>query len=215
MAERRPPLKNYFLDPLWNNNQILVAILGICSALAVTTTLDTALTMGIAVSLVTGFSCFFVSLLRRFTPDNVRMITQLAIISSFVIIVDEFLRAYFFNISKTLSVFVGLIITNCLVMGRTESMARNIPPLPAFLDGFAAGLGYAWVLFCVAAIREFWGFGQLFGIQLIPMSWYATAEHPDAYQNFGLMVLAPAAFFIIGFFVWIANLINKPETAAY
>lgn len=215
MAERRPALKSYFVEPLWKNNQILVAILGICSALAVTTTLDTALTMGVAVSLVTGFSCFFVSLFRRFTPDSVRMITQLAIISSFVIIVDQFLRAYLFNISKTLSVFVGLIITNCIVMGRTESMARNVPPMPAFLDGLSAGLGYAYILFLVAGLREFFGFGQLFGIQLIPESWYASADHPDAYQNLGIMVLAPAAFFILGFFIWIANIINKPERAAY
>ena len=141
MAERTPSLKSYFLEPLWNNNQILIAILGICSALAVTTTLSTALTMGIAVSLVTAFSCFFVSLFRKFTPDSVRMIAQLAIISTFVIVVDQFLRAYLYNISKTLSVFVGLIITNCIVMGRTESMAKNIPPIPAFLDGLSAGLG--------------------------------------------------------------------------
>jgi Na+-transporting NADH:ubiquinone oxidoreductase subunit D len=208
-------IKNYFIEPLWKNNQILVAILGICSALAVTTTLTTAVTMGIAVSLVTGFSCFFVSFFRRVTPDSVRMIAQLAIIASLVIIVDQFLRAYFYNISKTLSVFVGLIITNCIVMGRTESMAKNIPPVPAFLDGFAGGLGYAWILLCVAALREFWGFGQLFGIQLIPERWYATAEHPDRYQNLGLMVLAPAAFFIIGGFVWIANRINKPDKPAY
>lgn len=209
------PLKNYFVEPLWKNNQILVAILGICSALAVTTTLSTAFTMGIAVSLVTGFSCFFVSLFRKITPDSVRMITQLAIIASLVIIVDQFLRAYFYNISKTLSVFVGLIITNCIVMGRTESMARNITPLPAFLDGLSGGLGYAWVLVGVAILREFWGFGQLFGKQLIPLSWYASAEHPDAYQNLGLMVLAPAAFFIIGFFIWIANAISKPDKQAY
>lgn len=208
------PLKNYFLEPLWKNNQILVAILGICSALAVTTTLSTAITMGIAVSLVTGFSCLFVSMLRKVTPDNVRMIAQLAIISAFVIIVDQFLRAYLFNISKTLSVFVGLIITNCIVMGRTESMARNIPPIPAFLDGFAAGLGYAIVLFLVAGLREFFGFGQLFGIQLIPEAWYATAERPNLYSNFGLMVLAPAAFFILGFFIWIANSISKPDKQA-
>jgi len=209
------PLKNYFLEPLWKNNQILVAILGICSALAVTTTLDTAITMGIAVCFVTGFSCLFVSLLRKVTPDNVRMITQLAIIASFVIIVDQFLRAYFFNISKTLSVFVGLIITNCIVMGRTESMARNIPPIPAFLDGFASGLGYAIVLFAVAGLREFFGFGQLFGVQIIPEAWYATAENPDGYSNFGLMVLAPAAFFILGFFIWIANIISKPDKPAF
>ncbi|MFZ0565021.1 MAG: NADH:ubiquinone reductase (Na(+)-transporting) subunit D [Chlamydiales bacterium] len=215
MAERHIPTKQYFLDPVWKNNQILVAILGICSALAVTTTVDTALTMGIAVCFVTSFSCFFVSLFRNFTPANVRMIAQLAIISSFVIIVDQFLRAYFFNISKTLSVFVGLIITNCLVMGRAESMARHIRPIPAFFDGLGAALGYAWVLLLVGVLREFGGFGQLFGIQIIPEGWYASAERPDAYENFGLMVLAPAAFFILGFFIWIANLINKPDKPAF
>lgn len=215
MAEKKPPLKTYFTEPLWKNNQILVAILGICSALAVTTTLGTAITMGIAVSLVTGFSCYFVSLLRKATPDSVRMIAQLAIISTFVIVVDQFLRAYLFQISKTLSVFVGLIITNCIVMGRTESMAKNIPPIPAFLDGLSAGLGYAVVLFLVAAIREFFGFGQLFGFQLIPETWYACPEHPDGYQNLGLMVLAPAAFFILGGFIWIANSITKPDKPAF
>ncbi|MCH9609338.1 MAG: Na(+)-translocating NADH-quinone reductase subunit D [Chlamydiales bacterium] len=214
MTQKTLPLSHYFIDPLWKNNQILVAILGICSALAVTTTLTTAITMGIAVSFVTAFSCLFVSLMRKFTPDSVRMIAQLAIISSFVIIVDQFLRAYFFNISKTLSVFVGLIITNCIVMGRTESMARNVPPIPAFLDGLSAGLGYSIVLIAVAILREFFGFGQLFGFQLIPETWYATPEHPARYQNFGIMVLAPAAFFIIGFFIWIANSISKPETQA-
>jgi len=215
MSARALPIKSYFMEPLWKNNQILVAILGICSALAVTTTMDTAITMSIAVSFVTAFSCLFVSLLRKVTPDNVRMITQLAIISAFVIIVDQFLRAYFYTISKTLSVFVGLIITNCIVMGRTESMARNIPPIPAFLDGLASGLGYGAVLCAVAALREFFGFGQLFGIQLIPEAWYATAEHPNRYENFGLMVLAPAAFFILGFFIWIANIISKPDKPAY
>ena len=136
------------------------------------------------------------------------MITQLAVISSFVIIVDQFLRAYFFTISKTLSVFVGLIITNCIVMGRTESMARNVRPLPAFLDGLSAGLGYGGILILVALLREFFGFGQLLGIQLIPEHWYATPEHPQRYQNLGIMVLAPAAFFILGIFIWIANSIS-------
>lgn len=215
MADRQKPLKVYFTEPLWKNNQILVAILGICSALAVTTTVTTALTMGIAVSLVTGFSCFFVSLLRKVTPDNVRMITQLVIIACFVIIVDQFLRAYFLSISKTLSVFVALIITNCIVMGRAESLARHVKPIPAFLDGLSGGLGYSWVLLLVASLRELWGFGHLFDIQIIPESWYATTLHPDRYQNFGLMALAPAAFFILGFLVWIANIINKPEKPAY
>lgn len=207
--DKKTPLEDYFLDPLWKNNQILVAILGICSALAVTTGLKVALTMGIAVSLVTGFSCLFVSMLRKHTPDSVRMIAQLVVISLFVIAVDQFLRAYFFDISKTLSVFVGLIITNCIVMGRTESMAKNVPPIPAFLDGFSSGLGYAVVLFLIAGIREFFGFGQLFGIQLIPNNWYSSDLHPDAYQNFGLMVLAPAAFFLLGGFIWIANIIKQ------
>lgn len=211
---RKEPLKFYFVDPLWHNNQILIAILGICSALAVTTTVATALTMGLAVSLVTSFSCLFVSLLRKITPDSVRMIAQLAIISTFVILVDQFLRAYLYDISKTLSVFVSLIITNCIVMGRTESMAKNVPPAPAFLDGLSSGLGYGYILLLVAILREFFGFGQLFKIQLIPESWYASFEHPDRYQNLGLMVLAPAAFFILGFFIWIANLINKPDKPA-
>jgi Na+-transporting NADH:ubiquinone oxidoreductase subunit D len=211
MNKRHPPLKTYFLEPLWKNNQILVAILGICSALAVTTTLKTALTMGLAVSFVTGFSSYFVSLLRKITPDAVRMIAQLAIISTFVIVVDQILRAYFFELSKTLSVFVGLIITNCIVMGRTESMAKNVPPLPAFLDGFSAGLGYAVILISVAALREFFGFGQLWGKQLIPLHWYASLEHPDAYQNLGLMVLAPAAFFLLGIFIWLTTIFREKQ----
>lgn len=202
-------LKTYFVAPLWKENQILIAVLGICSSLAVTTTLMTAITMGLAVSFVTAFSSFFVSLLRKYTPDSVRMIAQLAIISTFVIVVDQFLRAYLFSISKTLSVFVGLIITNCIVMGRTESMAKNVPPIPAFLDGLSAGLGYAIILTIVAAIREFFGFGQLFGKQLIPESFYASFEHPDAYQNLSLMVLAPAAFFILGIFIWLTNIIRN------
>ncbi|MBN4066645.1 NADH:ubiquinone reductase (Na(+)-transporting) subunit D [Simkania negevensis] len=214
MAEKSVPLKSYFTNPLWRDNQILIAILGICSALAVTTSIQVSLTMGIAVSFVTGASSFFVSLLRRWTPNNVRMITQLAVISTFVILVDQFLQAFFFEMSKTLSVFVGLIITNCIVMGRCESMARNVPPIPAFLDGFAAGLGYAYVLLIVGIIRELFGFGTLLGFRIIPLTWYATAEHPNAYQNFNIMVLAPAAFFLLGFFIWIANLSRKdlPES---
>lgn len=210
--ERRVPLKSYFIEPLWKNNQILVAILGICSALAVTTKVSIALTMGIAVSCVTGFSCLFVSLLRKQTPDSVRMITQLAIISVFVIVVDQFLRAYLFEISRVLSVFVGLIITNCIVMGRTESMAKNIPPIPAFLDGFAAGAGYAVVLVLIGILRELFGFGTLLDKQIIPLSWYATPEHPDGYQNLGLMLLAPAAFFLLGLFVALSNRIKKGGT---
>jgi len=176
--------------------------------LGVTNRLSVGVTMGLSVSFVTAFSSFFVSVFRHVTPDSVRMITQLAIISVFVIIIDQFLQAYFFSISKVLSVFVGLIITNCIVMGRTEGMAKNVTPVPAFLDGLGAGLGYAWVLFVVSAIRELFGFGQLFNYQIVPLSWYATAENPNAYENFAIMVSPPAAFFIIGGMIWVYNLIN-------
>src|SRR3984957_10231183 len=209
MTTAKPPVSTYFTSQLWSGNQVLVAVLGICSALGVTNRLSVSVTMGLSVAFVTAFSSLIVSLLRKITPDSVRMITQLAIISVFVIIIDQFLQAYFFSISKVLSVFVGLIITNCIVMGRTEGMAKNVEPLPAFLDGLGAGLGYAGVLFIVGGIRELFGFGQLLGYQIIPLSWYATAEHPDAYDNFALMVSPPAAFFIIGGMIWVFNIINK------
>lgn len=209
MSTQKVSTMSYLTNQLWSGNQILVAVLGICSALGVTNRLSVSVTMGLSVAFVTAFSSFFVSLLRKITPDSVRMITQLAIISVFVIIIDQFLQAYFFSISKVLSVFVGLIITNCIVMGRTEGMAKNVEPVPAFLDGLGAGLGYAAVLFIVGAIRELFGFGQLFGYQVIPPSWYASTEFPDGYDNFALMVSPPAAFFILGGMIWIFNLINK------
>jgi Na+-transporting NADH:ubiquinone oxidoreductase subunit D len=209
MAQQKP-LSEYFTSQLWSGNQILVAVLGICSALGVTNRLSVAITMGLSVTFVTSFSSFFVSLFRNYTPDSVRMITQLAIISVFVIIIDQFLKAYFFGISKILSVFVGLIITNCIVMGRTEGMAKNVEPIPAFLDGAGAGLGYALVLFIVAGIRELFGFGQLFGYQIVPLSLYATPEQPFGYENFALMVSPPAAFFILGAMIWIFNYVKKP-----
>jgi Na+-transporting NADH:ubiquinone oxidoreductase subunit D len=209
MTQSKVPAVSYLTNQLWSGNQVLVAVLGICSALGVTNRLSVSITMGLSVSFVTAFSSLFVSLLRKVTPDSVRMITQLAIISVFVIIIDQFLQAYFFSISKVLSVFVGLIITNCIVMGRTEGMAKNVKPIPAFLDGLGAGLGYAFVLFIVGGIRELFGFGQLFGYQIIPLHWYASAAHPDAYDNFALMVSPPAAFFIIGGLIWIFNIINK------
>ncbi len=202
---------HYLTDQIWSSNQILVAVLGICSALAITNRLSVALTMGLSVTFVTSCSCFFVSLLRHYTPPSVRMITQLAIISVFVIIIDQFLQAYYFAIWKVMTVFVGLIITNCLVMGRAEGMAKNVTPWPAFLDGMGAGLGYAMVLMIVGAIREFLGFGQLFNIQVIPESWYASAAQPNAYENFGLMVSPPAAFFIIGGLIWISNATVEKE----
>lgn len=209
MSEQKPATLSYFTSQIYESNQILVAVLGICSALAVTNRLSVAVTMGLSVSFVTAFSSLFVSLLRKITPDSVRMITQLAIISVFVILIDQFLQAYFFEISKVLSVFVGLIITNCIVMGRTEGMAKNVPPIPAFLDGLGAGLGYAIVLLIVGFIRELMGFGQLFGYQIIPLSWYATSDSPNLYENFGLMVTPPAAFFLIGGLIYLLKKIQK------
>lgn len=208
MDSKPLPLKEYLVDPLWKNNQILIAILGICSALGITLKVSTAIAMGASVTFVTAGASLFVSILRRYTPDSVRMITQLALISMFVIIVNEFLKAYFFEISKIMSVYVGLIITNCLVMGRAEAMAKSVPPLPAFLDGMGAGLGYAIVICIVAGVREFFGSGALLGFQLIPDAWYATAANPDGYQNFGLMLLAPAAFFILGGMIWVTNILQ-------
>jgi Na+-transporting NADH:ubiquinone oxidoreductase subunit D len=209
MAQQKVSKISFLSSQLWSGNQILVAVLGICSALGVTNRLSVSVTMGLSVSFVTAFSSLFVSLFRKVTPDSVRMITQLAIISVFVIIIDQFLQAYFFSISKVLSVFVGLIITNCIVMGRTEGLAKNVEPLPAFLDGLGAGLGYAVVICIVGSIRELFGFGQLFGYQVIPLTWYATADNPDGYDNFALMVSPPAAFFILGGMIWIFNLLNK------
>lgn len=201
----------YFTSQLLSQNQVLVAILGICSALGVTNRLSIAVTMGLSVTFVTAFSSFFVSLFRKITPDSVRMITQLAIISLFVIIIDQFLQAYFYPVSKVMSVYVGLIITNCIVMGRTEGMAKSVSPIPAFLDGLGAGLGYAIVLFIIGFIRELFGFGEIFGVRVIPESFYATAANPDGYQNMGLMVTPPAAFFILGCLVCFVNMYHMKK----
>lgn len=206
---KKGPLVNAFFDPLWKNNQVLVAVLGICSALAITIKVSFALIMGLSVMFVTSFSSLFVSLLRHKTPDSVRMIAQLTIISLFAITVDQFLKAYSYEISKTLSVFIGLIITNCIVMGRAEGMAKNVTPLIAFLDGLGAASGYAIVLFIVGVIRELFGFGTFFDQRIIPTNWYATASHPNLYQNCNLMTLAPSAFFIIGSMIWLYRVYNR------
>lgn len=203
--------KRAFFDPIAKDNQILVAILGICSALAVTIQMKTALVMALAVIFVTSLSCLFVSLIRKLMPDSVRMIAQLVIISTFVIIVDQFLKAFFFDLSLLLSVFVGLIITNCLVMGRCESFARNETPLIAFLDGAGAASGYGLVIVAVSFLREFFGFGTIFGVQILPEIIYATADHPSRYVNCNLMALAPSAFFILGCFIWIFNAWNRKK----
>jgi len=193
---------HHLIDPVYQDNQVLVAILGLCSALGVTGRLSVALTMGFSVTFVIACSAFFVSLLRREIPESVRVMVQLTIISLFVITVDQFLRAYFFAISKVMSVFVGLIITNCIVMGRTEGMSRRLSPIPAFLDGVGAGLGYTWVLAVIGGVRELFGFGTLLGYPIIPLAWYATADFPDGYRNNALMTLPASAFFLIGFLIF-------------
>ena len=185
------------LDPLFNNNPIALQVLGVCSALAVTTQMDTALVMSAAVIFVLLFSNLFVSLLRNQIPTNIRIIVQLTIIASLVIVVDQMLKAYLFDISKQLSVFVGLIITNCIIMGRAEAYAMQNPPRMSLIDGLGNGLGYGVILAGTATLRELFGSGSLFSVQLLPLvkegGWYT----PNA-----LMVLPPSAFFIIGFCIW-------------
>jgi Na+-transporting NADH:ubiquinone oxidoreductase subunit D len=180
------------LDPLFNNNPIALQVLGICSALAVTTKMETALVMSVALTAVTACSNVAVSVIRNKIPPSIRIIVQLTIIASLVIITDQVLKAYVYDVSKQLSVFVGLIITNCIVMGRAEAFAMQNDPAKSFLDGIGNGLGYSLVLILVAFFRELFGSGKLFGIQVLP----------DMYQPNGLMLLSPSAFFLIGLGIW-------------
>ncbi len=184
-------------DPMVDNNPITLQVLGICSALAVTSSLKVALVMAIAVTLVTAFSNFFISLLRNQIPSSIRIIVQMVIIASLVILVDQILKAYLYEISKTLSVFVGLIITNCIVMGRAEAYAMKNPPIPSFLDGIGNGLGYSLILLLVGVIRELFGAGSLFGVQIL-----ATVNNGGWYVPNGLLLLPPSAFFVIGLLIW-------------
>ena len=190
-------VKEVLTQPLLLNNPIAVQILGVCSALAVTTSLNVTLVMCIALTSVTAFSNLAISLIRNHIPGNIRIIVQMTIIASLVIVVDQVLKAYAYEISKQLSVFVGLIITNCIVMGRAEAFAMKNPPGLSFLDGIGNGLGYSVVLIFVAVFRELLGSGSLFGFEILPLvtngGWY--------YSN-GLLLLPPSAFFIIGLFIW-------------
>ena len=190
-------LKKLLLSPVVDNNPIALQILGICSALAVTTQLQTAVVMAIAVSLVTAFSSMFISMIRNYIPNSIRIIVQMAIIASLVILVDQILRAYAYGLSKQLSVFVGLIITNCIVMGRAEAFAMKSAPLESFVDGIGNGLGYGVILVIVAFLRELIGSGKLFGVTI-----FQTLQDGGWYQANGLFLLAPSAFFIIGFLIW-------------
>tara|TARA_B100001996_G_scaffold143425_1_gene109084 strand:+ start:473 stop:1099 length:627 start_codon:yes stop_codon:yes gene_type:complete len=193
-------------DPLMSNNPISLQVLGICSALAVTTRLDIALVMTLAVIVVLCVSNTVISLLRNLIPSKVRIIVQLSIIASMVILTDLVLKAYLYDMSKQLSVFVSLIITNCIIMGRAEAFAMQNGPWKSFLDGLGNGLGYGMILIAVGFFRELLGSGTIYGFKVIPESMYAAG-----YENMGLMVLSPGAFIILGLIVWAQRIIGKVE----
>jgi len=197
--------KEVLFDPIFNNNPIALQILGICSALAVTSKMETAVIMSLAVTLVTAFSNFFVSLIRKHIPTSIRIIVEMTIIASLVIIADQLIRAYAYDVSKQLSVYVGLIITNCIVMGRAEAYALKHPPVESFLDGIGNGLGYSFILLSVGFVRELFGSGKLFGITLLP-----TVNNGGWYVANGLFLMPPSAFFLIGVIIWIIRTF-KPE----
>ncbi len=198
-------VKKSLMASVLDNNPIALQVLGVCSALAVTTKLETAFVMTLAVIFVTALSNFFVSLIRNHIPNSVRIIVQMAIIASLVIVVDQILKAYLYDISKQLSVFVGLIITNCIVMGRAEAFAMKSEPIPSLIDGIGNGLGYGFVLITVGFFRELFGSGKLFGMEVLPL-----VSNGGWYQPNGMMLLAPSAFFLIGFLIWVIRII-KPE----
>ncbi|CAB0149500.1 Na(+)-translocating NADH-quinone reductase subunit D [Pseudidiomarina piscicola] len=205
MASSAKEMKEVLFGPIFANNPIALQILGICSALAVTSKMENTVVMCIALTLVTAFSNLFISLIRNHIPSSVRIIVQMTIIASLVIVVDQVLRAYAYSIAKELSVFVGLIITNCIVMGRAEAFAMKSSPGLSFLDGIGNGLGYSVVLLFVGFIRELFGSGSLFGYQILSL-----ASEGGWYQPIGLLILPPSAFFIIGGFIWILRTF-RPE----
>jgi Na+-transporting NADH:ubiquinone oxidoreductase subunit D len=199
--------KEIYLNPIFKANPITVLVLGICSSLAVTVKLEAACVMAISVMVVTGFSSFLISLIRNTIPNRIRIIVQLVIVALFVILVDQVLKAYAYEVSKQLSVFVGLIITNCIIMGRIEAFALANKPIPSLIDGFANGFGYGLVLVVIAALRELLGSGTFFGFQIIPLEWYI--KNGGVYENNGLMILPPMALIMIGIIIWIQRSIQK------
>lgn len=202
-------VKETLLNPIFKDNPIALQILGVCSALAVTSSLQVTLVMCVALTFVTAFSNLFVSAIRKQIPGSIRIIVQMIIIASLVIVVDQFLKAYAYTISKSLSVFVGLIITNCIVMGRAEAFAMKNPPVASFIDGIGNGLGYSVVLIVVAVVRELFGAGKLMGFEILPLvtdgGWYI----PN-----GLLLLPPSAFFLIGMFIWALRSFRKEQVEA-
>ena len=200
MTEEKMNYMDIVTKGIWRENPVAYQVLGICSSLAVTVKMSTALVMGIALTVVTAFSSMLISSMRKVIPSNIRIIAELAIIASLVIATDQILKAFFYDISKQLSIFVGLIITNCIVMGRAEAFALANKPLDSFFDGIGNGLGYTLILVIVAFLRELLGSGKFLGLAIIPQFVFDAG-----YQNMGLMVLAPGAFFIIGLLVWLKN----------
>ncbi|WP_421851093.1 NADH:ubiquinone reductase (Na(+)-transporting) subunit D [Marinomonas sp.] len=199
-------VKKVLFGPILANNPIALQILGICSALAVTSSMKVSLVMAIALTLVTAFSSFFIAIIRNHIPNSIRIIVQMIIIASLVIVVDQILKAFAFEISKQLSVFVGLIITNCIVMGRAEAFAMKNGPVMSFVDGIGNGLGYSAMLIVVAFFRELLGAGKLFGVEI-----FATVQNGGWYQPNGLMLLPPSAFFVIGLVIWALRSYKKEQ----
>ncbi|MEP5765581.1 MAG: NADH:ubiquinone reductase (Na(+)-transporting) subunit D [Halieaceae bacterium] len=202
-------IKETLTTPIFKDNPIALQILGICSALAVTSSMSVTVVMCIALTTVTAFSNLFVSIIRNHVPNSIRIIVQMVIIASLVILVDQVLKAVAYEISKQLSVFVGLIITNCIVMGRAEAFAMKNPPVSSFIDGIGNGLGYSVVLLSVGFVRELFGAGKLFGVEILPLvtdgGWY----NPN-----GLLLLPPSAFFLIGMFIWALRSWKKEQVEA-
>ena len=196
--------KETLLNPIFKGNPITVLVLGICSSLAVTVQLKGACVMALSVIIVTGLSSFVVSLIRKTIPNRIRIIVQLVVVALMVILVDQVLKAYAYSVSKTLSVYVGLIITNCIVMGRIEAYALGNKPIPSLLDGLANGAGYGMILIIVAFFRELLGSGTLFGFRIIPEAFYTAG-----YMNNGLVILPPMALILLGCIVWIQRGVQK------
>ena len=212
-AVETPPLfgrkeKRAVLDPMWDNNPIALQVLGICSALAVTTQMIPTLTMCSAVVFVLCASNVLISLLRHHLPSQIRIIVMLTVISTVVTVVSLFLSAYVYDVSKQIAVFIALIVTNCIVMGRAEAFAMANPPWRSFLDGLGNALGYSWILITVAFFRELGGSGTLLGIQMIPETWYSGSVGEPGYVDNGLFVLAPGAFILLGLIVWLQRAIS-------
>ena len=199
-------VRETLFSPVIQNNPIALQILGICSALAVTSSLQVSLVMSVALTAVTAFSSFFISCIRSYIPSSIRIIVQMTIIASLVIVVDQILKAVAYDISKQLSVFVGLIITNCIVRGRAEAFAMKNPPVPSFLDGLGNGLGYSFVLIVVGVVRELFGAGSLMGIEILPVVTEGGWYNPN-----GLLLLPPSAFFLIGFLIWAIRAVQTEQ----